>query len=316
MAQSPSSEVLKKSAESHNHSLIDTNQLESLKEPLEQRASKEGKVIVDGSEYQAITERAANPSKEHLQSKAQALGLALIGASELKELSQPLEAKATKENKILITHDDHKALVNPSIERISELASEHHKVVVDQSSYSELLESSKVPLEERAAKDNKILMDVEEVQLLRQPTIETLEAHAGQLNHVIIPKDTLKELNSKAEESLEVRAEQAGVKLLSDKQYDELLIKANKPSLEEIKQRAKSADHVVVPLEEYNELQVSLEERARQQGKVVVEESEFQHLKDIETIQQRYENSEEFTFADAEDSFVLDYMINWYVMKV
>lgn len=266
-------------------------------ESLDSKAAKSGKIVVDTKDYEQLKSKLESPDQGYLESQAGNAGYKLVLTGELDRLldsdAETTEAKAHKQNKVLLDEEEYQDLLAPSVSKLADLAVERNYKLVPATEHAKLTQLSEESIEARAAREGMVLMgqsahaELEErtkslEQQIKEPSLELINQGATMHGLVAVKPEELDELKSKAAELIECRAEREEKAVLPRKEYDELLVRANKPSIEAIKSHASLNGLVAVSENDYESMlaqcEEPLEDKAAAQGKAVTTIEELEEL--------------------------------------
>lgn len=286
-------------------SMLPRKELDTLRsradESTETKAARDGKRVVDSLDYEQMVAKAESPDLDHLSAKANPLGYTLVDNKELDHLrsseSETLEEKAERCKKVVLDEDSHKELLEPSVAKLTEHASKNGLSIITTTELLQLKQIAEEGLDVQAAKQGKVIVPAEEFdelvvskrsleQEIENPSLDLIINNASRHGYVAIEQEALDELKSRANESVEIKAERANKILLNAAEYDDLLIKANKPTIEEIKRNASMNGLIAVPEHDYDTLLAEcnepLEAKATAKGMALVPSKELDELRSIE----------------------------------
>lgn len=261
---------------------------------LEARAAEENMALCNPAQLDQLKREYASPSFDKIKQVANAKGYTLIAASELEELrnqaSQPIESKAASLGVALIPVSQYESMKlmmdNPSTQYLESKAAAKKKVIIDESLYEELKNDRSLSIEDRATNAGLVVLPVEEYADLHskatEPSTKHLQKSAAALGYSIIPIAELSTLTKQANRTLDDHIQGTNLKTVDAKEYNSLLLKANKPSIQQITALAEKNGLAVVPKEELlalqNDAAESLETKARLRGMVLVHTDEYESL--------------------------------------
>ncbi|EDK46408.1 hypothetical protein LELG_04589 [Lodderomyces elongisporus NRRL YB-4239] len=292
--------------------LAEFNQFEQLKKSLSDVDRQLKKcslnkplVLVFEDEYRHIQTLA----ETSLEDRAKEQELVLLPAEEYSRF-QETENSITNDNENL-----RKQIDSPDINYLKTKGESLGLAVIEKPQLEELEALANLSLEDRAAKDQRVLLTKEEYDFLNSPQLETLKTHSSRYDHAVIPiaemdrlyqlessppisfinehaemnnlklltQDDHSRLVSLANIPLQDRINDAEMKLIKNEEYDDLIVKAHKPSLEHLTGLATSIGLSLVPIHELNEmrdiLKQTLNERAEREGYVVLTTKEYELMK-------------------------------------
>lgn len=175
---------------------------------LRKSAQDKNHILVSEEDHKALVDKANSPDKEHVKVTAAALGLLTIPHLEHEELvrkvNEPtrdeLHGAATSKGLVLLDKSEHENLKDPSIEVISSLAKKHKHELLSEEDAHDLRNPSTSAIEQMASKNGLSLIPSDELVKLKNysPSQDELEGEAAKLGLVIIPKERFEKLSKDA----------------------------------------------------------------------------------------------------------------------
>ncbi|KAG7665081.1 uncharacterized protein J8A68_001390 [[Candida] subhashii] len=266
-----------------------TEMQQELDRSLEDKAHSKGLKVVPVGVFTDLSKHHESPSFEFLKDKSQNAGYEMVSKKDFENLSnaanESLEVKAAKENKVAIPKSEYEeSVVNPSIEKLKEYAQRNDHVIIPVSDFNGLESLAKESIYDKAEKENVRVLSLTEYDDLNDrvahPPLDLVSKIAEENDQLVISKYQYDELRNLANETVEDKLVGTDLKLLKVSEYDELLVKAHKPSIEHIEKNAAAIGFSVVAADELTDLKrkamESLEEKASASGFVVVNKSEYE----------------------------------------
>lgn len=322
-ANDPGLDHLKEKSLKYDHSLILTGELAELKsvidspslDHIKEKAEKREHIVISRPEFIDLESKA----NESIKNRADKLSLKLIGAKDLEELQkvasesiedkaakvqmkiipidefknleksaiEPLTLKAEAANLKLLTLEEYQKLESPSLDYILEKANLRGFSIIDSKELDELRKSMEEPLELKAASRKQRIISISEFDKLQgniaNPSLEYLMEKAYSQRHRIVEAEKYDSLKSVANRSLEEHAKESDKKIICPEEYNDLLVRANKPSIESIKNNALLNGLTVLSIEEYEQLlsvaNQPFDEKVKSLGLVAIDKAEYENLK-------------------------------------
>lgn len=231
---------------------------------------------------------------ENAQKVASKEGFVLVKSETLdslhKQAEETLEQKAEKSDKVLLTKDNHdemmRALNSPTEEEVKETAQKLGLACIPNEEYEALRGHYDTPIEEKAKALGLATLPAMTLEDLMQkshsPSLDEVMRNATKYNHVVVPEEELEDLKSRASRSLEEQVQGTNLILVNREEYDGVLVRANKPSIEQIRAFAEKSGMMVIPNEEMEEMKQKInepiEEQAEKLGFSVIDKTKLEGL--------------------------------------
>ncbi|CCH43745.1 Nuclear migration protein NUM1 [Wickerhamomyces ciferrii] len=225
-------------------------------------------IALTNKEHQELLNSINSPSVEYLSSKGSAVGYALVKDDELRDITyranKTINDLATEQKKVVLSEEDHGALVNPPINILTKKAKNLGYVTVQKSDYDSLVSLSKSPsldfITSKAKGLGYSVVDSDDydtlVKINDSPSKDFIRQKATNLGLIAVP---LVDYNGLKEEAAKLKKDFADKSLLTEKltsdgsvvlkqeDYDILVTKAN-TSLDDL---AAKENKVVIPKEDH-----------------------------------------------------------------
>lgn len=330
----PGLEQVRAHADHHHHVVISKQDhddlMKSASESLDDKAKAASMIIMTQAERLALLHQVESPTFEYLQAGARKFDAVIIPAADVEQLkqkaSQSIEEMAKAQSSIVVPLAEYGELTSKATEGLEERASRDGKTVLDKAEYQNLLctvdaattlpvvkanaaklgqnvvpvedlarlkQAAAEPLESKAQKNGMKVLSMSAFAALSVPSLVNIKEHASAHKHAVVEQkqwDDLQAAYARLAASLE------GHRLVSDAQYKEL---TSSPGQEKLKEYAQKAGLVLVSTERLNDLEKSLDDRAKDAGKILLAVEEYEQLRKGPSI-------EEITsLAAAQDYIVL-----------
>lgn len=317
----PSLEYLKEKAKVHQLVVVQKDEYRKLemdavnptRDSVEQKARSLGCVILEELEAMRMKDQLSDPPLEKLASDAAKKGHKVIPEHEYQSLSSHCEKSVqtlAKENGYhLLEAEEYRNLLeianNPDIEKIQYQASLHGYAVVKDEDHRKLLseldtpsleylrfktralkyrlvseddfEKLSEPLSTKLAKAGLTAVLKSEHHKLTNPSLDDLKQLSCLENFKVIADKEYHELTK----PLEQQIQEAGLVALSNEEHRKLRLEAESPTLEVSRRVASKHGCVVIFEDEFHNLSKSIEERAAEAGKAVLEKDELEDLRKV-----------------------------------
>lgn len=194
-------------------------------------SSKIGSLVILCAELDALK----SPSFDKLSDWSAQRGCSVILKDEIAHLrasvAEPLEKKAARSKFKLVSMSDYDLMLSqlntPSLTLLTDKARGYNMELVDAKKLAELRGECAISLEDRALREGLAVVSVAEFSELQrkvnEPTLEDVEEGARAHSHAILPCVALDELRRDSKLTLSARAAAADMKLVSLREYDELV---------------------------------------------------------------------------------------------
>lgn len=263
-------------------------------ESLESRADREDKAVLKRDELT----RLLDPPVSDLNKFAEAHGYVLVNGAQFeamkREMSQGLAEKAQNANMTLLPIAEHENLASfrPKYEALLEslkstqfLREKAKEADMELVTWAELQEMSETT-QEKAKQQGLVLVPLSEFAALQgqvqDPSLESIFRAARVHQYSVVPNTELVELRENASKTLDDHMQNTGLKAVNKAEFDSLLLKANKPSIEQLSEHAARNGMVLSPEEDYAKLKAMahepLQARAEKAGASVVPALELAQL--------------------------------------
>lgn len=297
-AQTPSLQHLKTHAKAHDSVLITNNEYNKLQHPdltyLQYHATNADHTVVPISEYDKLSSLIAAPTREHLEEKASSAGLCVIPKDEYtgikSQLKNPsldfLNDAAAKVHMSLVSTQDYQLLLHtlesPTKEYLdTKLKSIGHVIITNQA-YNELigqLESPELDYLEQKAKDHEaIVVKQSEYEKLLNPNETTLREFGSKLGLVTVAETEFRQLQEPSLELIRETAKSHGYDVISCDAHNELNRRALNPTKDELVTGAQKLDLAVVDSVELAGLRQPIEQQAKKRNHVILPQIEYDTL--------------------------------------
>lgn len=233
--------------------------------PLEEAAKQSQKKIVSDEEYAAIMARLEQAEKARAEAekarddaKAAAQTVTESSSSRLKQTQATLDETEAK------------------------LEETKAALALTQASLDEAATTLKVRDNELAKLNGPEMVVLTAAEHARLQLVDGLKAAADKHNMAIVELADLARLKKRALETLEDRARAAEMRLVPAQDYDEMVVKATKPSLTDITSHAAEFGMAVIAVGDYKALKEvadkPITQRASEHGYVAIPKAEFELL--------------------------------------
>lgn len=243
--------------------IIEFNEMKTkIEEPLESKALLANKALVDQAEYEKLQRSVS----ESLEDKCKAAGIAYVSVADHAQLLLQIE--------------------EPSLEALSSHAEKYDKVLVDKTQLTNLRLQAEESLDEKASRSGFLLISESEHSNLHQkandPTLAEVKLSAKKHGMELVENLDLQELHVKANKTLDDHLKENNLKSMRVEEFDEMLLKANKPLIEQIAVNASSNGMKLLLVEEHELLITDNRELADEnlQLKELVNSPPISHVKE------------------------------------
>ncbi|OBA22747.1 hypothetical protein METBIDRAFT_9111 [Metschnikowia bicuspidata var. bicuspidata NRRL YB-4993] len=272
--------------------LTDFNRLKTeSEESVESKAAKENKTVINSTEYERSL------GLDGLHDLAIKHGYATLPAQQLSslkaELDKDLKTKALEANMAIAPLAEYKKLLSnfesPTLEFLAGKATSFNKELIDIQELAALkLEASSI-LNDKAARAGLVVIPVAEFDHLHSkahlPSISDVKSAAVHHGYELVKTAELNELNEKANRTIDDHIASTNLRVIPNDEFDEMLLRANKPSLYQISQNAEEHGMTLVLTEEFEQMKRDSEEplelKAEKDNLALIDSKELTDLRHI-----------------------------------
>ncbi|CAR25123.1 Num1p [Lachancea thermotolerans CBS 6340] len=288
LSESPSTEFLKEKCQEMNYCFLPNSEYlllsETIQKPsqdyLSSKAAALDKVLVDISELEDMKRRDCSPSVDDLKAKASTMGMNLLSEADYEVFEtirspsiQYLLSKSDELGYAMIKNEDFEALQSVrermSIDELNSIAAKHAYTVVSATELKKLQSELDSPSEEflstKSETVGKVLVeksdydtDRETLDLAKNPTADFVSALGSKIDHVVLPSTQYRKMENDLENPpigpLTSYLEGQGLKLVSQKDYSDLVSLTQSPDISYLESSAKQFERILVPVSNYSDL--------------------------------------------------------------
>ncbi|KAM3160934.1 Nuclear migration protein NUM1 [Lachancea thermotolerans] len=288
LSESPSTEFLKEKCQEMNYCFLPNSEYlllsETIQKPsqdyLSSKAAALDKVLVDISELEDMKRRDCSPSVDDLKAKASTMGMNLLSKADYEVFEtirspsiQYLLSKSDELGYAMIKNEDFEALQSVrermSIDELNSIAAKHAYTVVSATELKKLQSELDSPSEEflstKSETVGKVLVeksdydtDRETLDLAKNPTADFVSALGSKIDHVVLPSTQYRKMENDLENPpigpLTSYLEGQGLKLVSQKDYSDLVSLTQSPDISYLESSAKQFERILVPVSNYSDL--------------------------------------------------------------
>jgi nuclear migration protein NUM1 len=311
---SPTLQDLTDKARNLGYSVVQTDYVTSLEEDknesIHEKAAKNNMKAIPESEYNNLV----SPSIEMLRKNAKGHDHDILLKAELDRLSslasESITQRAQRENMHVLPISEFQKLntkvTNPKLDDLRTFAGLHDCELISSSSLKELQSKAEETLEEKLAKSDKRLVPHDEYNklliLATKPSIQQIESNAEVNGLAVLPREELISLKKNSTKPLSERASEAGLELVEKHDYEVMQNTIKEPTLEFLKEKSSNLGSHLLPIAEFEEISnkaiQDIHTKAKEDGKVVIDEDKYRSMLDENESLNRQIRSLEFISND------------------